>query len=329
MPPAAGIVRIHAQIIFSTTVHLIALKRLAVPTPMIADEMLCVVETGMPSADAAMITDAALVSAAKPLIGCSFTSLWPSVLMMRQPPAAVPAAITMAQVNLIQRSMSLFSSAFREGCRNASHDGRLSSVPADCAPTSASAMMPIVFCASFMPCAKPMPAADTSCALPKNAFTQRGRAMRARKPPLRAMREMIANSSPITTKPAAKPSSGEENIGTTTFHSTPALLYQGSPGCDQITEWKLLFAAATAAPQRPPISACEDEDGRPFHHVIRFDTIAPSSAHRISCEVTSTTPVSSRPEAIVLATAVPHNAPSRLVIAASITAWIGESTLVA
>src|SRR4249919_3879849 len=130
-------VRIHAQIIFSTTVHLIELKRLAVPTPMIAAEMLWVVDTGMPSDDAARITAAALVSAAKPLIGCSFTSLWPSVLMMRQPPAAVPAAMTIAQLNLIQVSMSLCSSASREGCRNASHDGRLSSVPADCAPTRA------------------------------------------------------------------------------------------------------------------------------------------------------------------------------------------------
>ena len=49
MPPAAGIVRIHAQIIRSTTVHLIELSRFAQPTPMIAAEMLCVVLTGMPS----------------------------------------------------------------------------------------------------------------------------------------------------------------------------------------------------------------------------------------------------------------------------------------
>src|SRR5690606_37829615 len=106
MPPAIGIVRIQAQIIFSTTVHLMAFSRLAVPTPMIADEMLCVVDTGIPSDDAARITEAALVSAAKPWIGCSLTSLWPSVLMMRQPPAAVPAAITSAQLTLIQVSMS-------------------------------------------------------------------------------------------------------------------------------------------------------------------------------------------------------------------------------
>src|SRR6185312_12761990 len=31
------------------------------------------------------------------------------------------------------------------------------------------------------------------------------------------------------------------------------------------------------APDRPPISAWELDDGRPHHHVIRFHTIAPTS----------------------------------------------------
>ena len=56
--------------------------------------------------------------------------------MMRQPPAAVPAAITSAQVILIQVSMSLLACAESDGCRNASHDGRFSSVPTLCAPIS-------------------------------------------------------------------------------------------------------------------------------------------------------------------------------------------------
>src|SRR5687768_10152193 len=116
-------VRIQAQIIFSTTVHLIELKRLATPTPMIAEEMLWVVDTGMPRLEASRITEAALVSAAKPWMGCNLTSLWPSVLMIRQPPAAVPAAMTSAQVSLIQVSMSLSAMAPGEGCRNASHEG--------------------------------------------------------------------------------------------------------------------------------------------------------------------------------------------------------------
>src|SRR5690606_7634447 len=130
IPPDIGMVRIQAQIILWTTPHLIAFRRLAVPTPMIADEMLWVVETGMPRCDAARITEAALVSAAKPWIGCSLTSLWPRVLMIRQPPAAVPAAITTAQVTLIQVSMSPLANAPSDGCRNASQPGSTSRVPA-------------------------------------------------------------------------------------------------------------------------------------------------------------------------------------------------------
>ena len=36
--------------------------------------------------------------------------------------------------------------------------------------------------------------------------------------------------------------------------------------------------AASAAPTRPPISACEDDDGRPKYQVSRFQAIAPTSA---------------------------------------------------
>ncbi len=45
-------------------------------------------------------------------------------------------------------------------------------------------------------------------------------------------------------------------------------------------------------------------------------------------EVIVTTPASTRPPVMVLATAVPSNAPKRLVHAASTTAWRGVSTLV-
>lgn len=77
------------------------------------------------------------------------------------------------------------------------------------------------------------------------------------------------------------------------------------------------------------MSACEDEDGRPFHQVIRFQTMPPVSAHRMTCEVTSITSVSISPEAMVLATAVPISAPTRFIAAASSTACQGSSALVA
>src|SRR5690606_40137327 len=77
------------------------------------------------------------------------------------------------------------------------------------------------------------------------------------------------------------------------------------------------------------IRACEDEDGRPSHQVIRFQLMPPSSAHNSTCAVTLTTSVSTNPEAMVFATAVPMNAPIRFIVAARITAEPGDSTLVA
>ena len=37
-------------------------------------------------------------------------------------------------------------------------------------------------------------------------------------------------------------------------------------------------AAASAAPTRPPMRACEDDEGSPNHQVIRFQVIAPIRA---------------------------------------------------
>src|SRR5690606_41478901 len=97
-------VRIQAQMMRSITVIFSARGFLAKPTPMIAVEMLWVVETGMPKWAAVTRIVADADSAAKPSIGCSFTILWPSVLLVRQPPAAAPAAITSAQGAMIHAS---------------------------------------------------------------------------------------------------------------------------------------------------------------------------------------------------------------------------------
>ena len=43
-----------------------------------------------------MMIVAAVVSAAKPWTGSSLTTCWPIVLMIRQPPAAVPSEIAVA-----------------------------------------------------------------------------------------------------------------------------------------------------------------------------------------------------------------------------------------
>ena len=61
------------------------------------------------------------------------------------------------------------------------------------------------------------------------------------------------------------PSSGAMKMNATVFRSPAAI-------SDQVP------ALATAAPTSPPISACEEDDGMPYHHVITFHAIAPTSA---------------------------------------------------
>src|SRR5690625_3272531 len=314
----------------STTVQRMALKRLAAPTPMIDVDTQCVVDTGMPKADAAKITSAPLVSATKPLMGCSLTILWPSVLMMRQPPPAVPAAITSAHRITTQVGMAkppLADSGMR---RNSSHCGKSFNVPAAVAPANARATIPMVFCASFMPCDRPMAAADSNCDLPKTALTKGVRPRRLANPLRREHHNRNAYSAHINSKAITKPSNGEITIGIITLGTTPLACHQCSPAeTHQITESKLLALAANAAPTRPPTSAWLELDGKPCHQVIRFQMQAPSKALIRKYAPSWTTSALTRPSAIVLATAVPSNAPIMLVTAAKNTAWPGVRTLVA
>src|ERR687887_2907280 len=81
-----------------------------------------------------------------------------------------------------------------------------------------------------------------------------------------------------------------------------------------------------AAPMSPPISACDELDGRPNHHVSRFHAIAPITAASTVCSVAS--PVSMIPLPTVFATAVVTKAPARFATAATATAARGESARV-
>src|SRR5262245_26873977 len=85
--------------------------------------------------------------------------------------------------------------------------------------------------------------------------------------------------------------------------------------------------AAQVEPIMPPISACEDDDGTPNHHVIRFQVIAPINPAKITVGVT--TPASTMPLATVAATVIEMNAPAKLRIAAMPTAIFGFSAPVA
>src|SRR5690554_7290862 len=98
------------------------------------------------------------------------------------------------------------------------------------------------------------------------------------------MPAMMANSRPIIAKPIRKPITGEVIIGTTTFHNRPAPFHHGCADSDQMMAFQSVPAAPSAAPHRPPIRACELEEGSPKYQVIRFQMMPPDSAQISTCE---------------------------------------------
>src|SRR3972149_5276057 len=165
-------------------------------------------------------------------------------------------------------------------------------------------MMPIVFCASLEPSLVEYAAAETSC-----SFLNSHDIVRA------SCFQRLQESTTDSSIPMVMPSSGETKmprIGLT----QPLVIRAPNP------------ALAIAAPAKPPRSAWDDDDGRPNHHVIRFQAMAPMSAAHITVgEMTSGT---MSPLEIVFATAVPRmNAARKLNDAAQRTANRGDRTRVA
>src|SRR4051794_21933329 len=103
--------------------------------------------------------------------------------------------------------------------------------------------------------------------------------------------------------------SGESTIGMTTLSTIP----------DHLTD----SDAASADPTRPPISACEDDDGSPKYQVIRFQTMAPMSAANTTCRPPEPLGGSMIPAPTVAATLVETGAPPRFMTAARASATRG------
>ena len=80
--------------------------------------------------------------------------------------------------------------------------------------------------------------------------------------------------------------------------------------------------AAITAPTIPPISACEELDGRPKYQVIRFQAIAPTRPAKMTVGVIAV--ASTMSSAIVAATWIEMKAPTKLRIAAMPTAARGD-----
>src|SRR5436305_10096749 len=131
MKAAAGIGSIQAQTIWRATPQRTAERRRVAPTPTIAPVIVCVVETGMPKELAMKSVIAPAVSAAKPPTGCSFVIFEPIVWMIRQPPDSVPRPIAVCAERITHI-----------GIVNVFKYPAVKSTPA---------MIPIVFCASFVP----------------------------------------------------------------------------------------------------------------------------------------------------------------------------------
>ena len=106
---------------------------------------------------------------------------------------------------------------------------------------------------------------------------------------------------------------GDVTSGTMTLFQMPGRLSWSAP------------APTIVAPSSPPISAWLLELGRPSHQVMRFQMIAPiSAAATIACVVLASL---TRPAPMVLATAVPANAPMKLNAAAMRMAYCGPQGL--
>ncbi len=162
----------------------------------------------------------------------------------------------------------------------------------------------MVFCASFVPCARDTIDADPIWPM--------------RKPWVRVPSERFRLIRKISQVPmAATPRAmiGDSPAGMMTLENRPFHLIASPP------------AAAMVAPITPPIRACDELDGMPKSQVPRFQMIPPTRPAKTTVTVTSA--VWTSPLAMVAATASERNAPTRLSTPEIATATRGGSAPVA
>src|ERR1700686_937337 len=164
-------------------------------------------------------------------------------------------------------------------------------------------MMPLVFCASLPPWPSEYSDAETNCRMRKARSTANG-----------VERTEAQDTIATSTSASRNPTSGDSTVGSRVLVS-PLQTAAESP------------ALAMPPPTNPPIKACELEDGIPSPQVIRFQTMAPTSAANITCA--SMTPGSTMPMPMVRATLSPNTVKAtKLKNAAHSTAYCGRSTRV-
>ena len=99
----------------------------------------------------------------------------------------------------------------------------------------------------------------------------------------------------------AKPTIGDPKSGRITLPRIPPTCHAPNP------------TAAALAPSRPPISAWLLDEGIPSRQVSRFQTMAPTRAAATTSPPSACGVISPAP--MVLATAVPVSAPTKLAVA--------------
>src|SRR6476661_41347 len=99
--------------------------------------------------------------------------------------------------------------------------------------------MPMVFCASLPPCPRLYMDADINCMRRNHLSTRFG-----------VERTNTQDTSTIIREPKIKPSSGDSTMNSMVLNK-PLATREPVPDF------------ATAAPTRPPISACDEDDGMP------------------------------------------------------------------
>ena len=164
--------------------------------------------------------------------------------------------------------------------------------------TSARAMIPIVFCASFVPCVNATNAPETSWARRNPRLTRVG----ARRATSQVIPRIRANAE-------ATPRNGAKSDGISTLWRIPSQLTYEAPDAEIV------------APTMPPISAWLELDGSPTSQVTRFHVIAPTSPAITTSSVIASW--STIPFAIVAATATDTKAPAKFSTAALATARRG------
>src|SRR4051812_26944216 len=137
-------------------------------------------------------------------------------------------------------------------------NGTENSVPRWPCEYNSTAMMPMVFCASLPPWPSEYSEAETNCRMRKARSTANG-----------VERTEAQDTIATSTSASRNPTSGDSTIASNAL-VRPLQTAAANP------------ALAMPAPTSPPISACELLDGIPSPQVIRFQTMAPTSAPKIT-----------------------------------------------